>query len=130
MKPMNFPARPLVAAMLAFGLMATANAGSQAAAAAPQPAAQHTEQSTREQVSGWQLMTPEERLEMQARMRSATTAEERTRIRAEHHQQMQARAMERGVELSDGPRGRERGNAQGQGMGNGEGAGAGKGPGR
>lgn len=52
---------------------------------------------------GRQLMTPEEMAAHRARMRAATTAEERARIRAEHHQQMLERARERGVTLPEEP---------------------------
>lgn len=52
---------------------------------------------------GRQLMTPEEMTAYRARMRAATTAEERARIRAEHHQQMLERARERGVTLPEEP---------------------------
>lgn len=52
---------------------------------------------------GRQLMTPEEMAAHRARMRAATTNEERTRIRAEHHQQMLERARERGVTLPEEP---------------------------
>lgn len=56
-----------------------------------------------EQVYGSQLMTQQERIEFRDRMRAATTAEEREQIRQEHHEQMQARAKERGVTLPDSP---------------------------
>lgn len=52
---------------------------------------------------GRQLMTPEEMAAQRARMRAATTTEERARIRAEHHQQMLERARERGVTLPEEP---------------------------
>lgn len=56
-----------------------------------------------EQVYGSQIMTQQERIEFRARMSAATTAEEREQIRKEHHEQMQARAKERGVTLPDSP---------------------------
>ncbi|MFP4640406.1 MAG: hypothetical protein ACLFMY_08190, partial [Guyparkeria sp.] len=40
-------------------------------------------------IYGSELMTREERLEYRQRMQSAQDAEERERIRAEHHEQMQ-----------------------------------------
>lgn len=52
---------------------------------------------------GWQLMTPEERSAQRAKMRAATSAEERERIRAEHHAKMLERARERGVTLPEQP---------------------------
>jgi hypothetical protein len=60
-------------------------------------------------------MTPQERNEYRQRMRNATSAQERERIRAEHHTQMQARAQERGVTLPEAPPAR-RGPAMGGGM--------------
>lgn len=52
-------------------------------------------------VYGQSLMTAEERLQHQERIRNAETDEARNRIRAEHREQMQARAKERGVDLPD-----------------------------
>lgn len=69
-----------------------------------------------ERIYGSQLMTPAERDEYRARLRAATTAEERDRIRAEHHEQMKLRAKERGVTLPDEPRGWDESGA-GRGMG-------------
>lgn len=90
-------------------------------------------------IYGYQLMTPEERTEYRGRMRAAQSAEERQRIRAEHHAQMQERAKERGIALPDmpsGPAGRGGGMGPGGGMmgpgggmGPGMGRGAGGGPG-
>lgn len=57
----------------------------------------------REKVYGWQLMTDAERAAYRERMRNAETEEERERIRAEHHQAMQQRAAEMGVELPARP---------------------------
>lgn len=81
---------------------------------------QQTQTRTQEQVYGSQLMTQQERNEYSARMRAAKTEQERERIRAEHHKQMQVRAKERGVTLPDEPP------ARGGGMGPG---GGGMGPG-
>ena len=81
------------------------------------------EQIRDQDMSGSQLMTPEEREAYRARMRNATTAEERERIRAEHHGQMSKRAQEQGVTLPDEPPargpalGREGGKGSGGGMG-------------
>lgn len=66
-----------------------------------------------EQIYGSQLMTPQERAEYQTKMHAAKTSEERERIRAEHHTQMQERAKARGVTLPDKPP------AMGGGMGSG-----------
>jgi hypothetical protein len=79
-----------------------------------------------EQVYGSQLMTPQERDEYRARMRSAKTPEERERIREEHHERMKERAKERGMTLPDEPPPRGRGMGPGGGMGPGDG---GMGPG-
>ncbi|HEU5399610.1 MAG TPA: hypothetical protein VFV77_10010, partial [Gammaproteobacteria bacterium] len=59
--------------------------------------------STNPAVYGWQLMTPEERDAYRAKLRAAKTANERAKIRAEHHKEMEARAKERGVTLPPGP---------------------------
>ncbi|HPX89093.1 MAG TPA: hypothetical protein PL133_07490 [Methylophilaceae bacterium] len=70
----------------------------------------------KERIYGSQLMTPQERVEHRKKLRSAKTAEERERIRAEHHEAMKIRAQERGVTLPDAPPER------GMGMGTGSGA--------
>jgi hypothetical protein len=49
---------------------------------------------------GYQLMTPQERTEHQTRMRSFKTYEECKVYQEEHHQQMEARAKEKGTTLS------------------------------
>ncbi len=56
-----------------------------------------------EQIYGSQLMTEQERADYRARIHAATTAEERERIRTEHHELMTSRAEERGVTLRDEP---------------------------
>lgn len=53
---------------------------------------------------GWQLMTPEERIEHQSRIRSFTTLEECRSYQLEHHQLMEERARQRGVALPGGGR--------------------------
>jgi septal ring factor EnvC (AmiA/AmiB activator) len=89
---------------------------------------EHTRQQTQtqmqEQIYGSQLMTEQERAEYHARMRAAKTAEEREKIRKEHHERMKERAKEQGVTLPDDPP--ERGMGPGGGMGP---AGGGMGPG-
>ncbi len=86
-----------------------------------------------EQVYGSQLMTQQERTEYGAKMRSAKTAQEREKIRKEHHEQMKERAKERGVTLPDEPPGRGGGMGPGGGGmgpgGGGMGPGGGIGPG-
>jgi hypothetical protein len=94
---------------------------------AADPATTREQQQLRDQdIYGYQLMTPEERNEYRTKMRAAKTAEEREQIRREHHEQMVARAKERGVTLPETPP--ARGYGRGPGMG-GPGMG-GPGPGR
>lgn len=76
---------------------------------------------TQDRIYGYQLMTQEERTQYRQRMRNATTAQERERIRMEHHKQMQERAKQRGITLPDMPSPR--------GMGGHMGTGGGMGPG-
>jgi len=84
---------------------------------------QARDQSREEIIYGYQLMTQKERAEYQAQMHNAKTAEERERLRNEHHEKMQARAKEQGVMLPDTPpkrgMGMNGGNGMGQGMGSG-----------
>ena len=74
-----------------------------------------------EQVYGRQLMTEQERNIYRERMLAAQTAEERERIRQEHHEQMQERARAQGLSLPDTPpsRGGGMGPGGGKGMGGG-----------
>jgi hypothetical protein len=78
----------------------------------------------KDQIYGSQLMTPEERAEHRAKMRSLKTREEREAYRLEHHKKMQERAREKGVALPDEPP------VPGGGMGPGGGGGRGPGGGR
>jgi len=80
-------------------------------------------------VYGSQLMTQQERMEYRQRMRNASSAEERERIRKEHHEQMKIRAKEQGVTLPDEPPPRGGGKGMGPGGGMGPGMGQGMGPG-
>lgn len=81
-----------------------------------------------ERIYGSQMMTPEERDAYRARLRAAKTAEERERIRKEHHELMKKRAQERGVTLPDEPRDwDDRGPGRGMGSGMGPGIGPGGG---
>lgn len=87
-------------------------------------------------IYGSEMMTSEERNDYRQKMRAARTAEERERLRAEHHEQMKERAQARGMTLPDQPRaGRGPGGASaGGGMGPGGGGmmgpgGGGMGPG-
>ena len=71
--------------------------------AAADAAAPARAQQSQETIYGSQLMTPQERTEYRAKMRSATTQAERDRIRDEHHAAMQERAKARGVTLPGEP---------------------------
>lgn len=51
---------------------------------------------------GWQLMTQQERVEHQAKMRGFKTYDECKAYQAEHHVAMEARAKEKGVTLPTG----------------------------
>ena len=53
---------------------------------------------------GWQLMTPEERVEHQNKMRGFKTYDECKAYQDEHHALMEARAKEKGVTLPTKPR--------------------------
>ncbi len=74
-----------------------------------------------ESVYGSQLMTQEERAEYSSKMRAAKTAQEREKIRNEHHEQMKERAKEKGVTIPDEPPARGMGPGQGMGPGGGRG---------
>lgn len=104
-----------------------AGAAEGAPAARPQP--EQTPAQGRGPVYGRDLMTEEEAARQRERMRAAKTEEERARIRAEHHAEMQKRAAERGLELAPPGSGPGRGGAGGPGAGRGRGPG-GPGPGR
>jgi septal ring factor EnvC (AmiA/AmiB activator) len=56
-----------------------------------------------ERIYGSQIMTEQERAEHRAQLSAAKTAEERERIRNEHHEKMKLRAKERGVTIPDEP---------------------------
>jgi hypothetical protein len=51
---------------------------------------------------GWQLMTPEERIAHQARVRSFTDHDVCETYRTQHHALMTERARQRGVSLNEG----------------------------
>jgi len=50
---------------------------------------------------GWMLMTPQERIDHQARVRGFTDYDACKAYRKQHHALMEHRARERGLELSD-----------------------------
>jgi hypothetical protein len=87
----------------------------------PAQAQEQTQSQEQEQIFGSQLMTPEERAAYRDRLRAAKTAEEREKIRQEHHELMEARAKERGVTLPEEPP--PSGMRPGDGMGPGGGGG-------
>ena len=82
-----------------------------------------------EPIFGSQLMSEQERTVHRARMWAAQSDEARNAIRAEHHEQMRARAQERGVTLPETPPARGAGMGQGRGMGQGPALGPGRGAG-
>ncbi|HKJ83750.1 MAG TPA: hypothetical protein VJ961_07030 [Mariprofundaceae bacterium] len=85
-----------------------------------------------EKAYGWQLMSPQEKMEYRERMRSVN-AQQRADFRKQHHEQMQERARQRGVTLPDEPgsgRGMHRGQGMDQGKGMGRRRGMGQGRGR
>lgn len=94
-----------------------------------QPGAQ-AQQQKQEPIFGSQMMTREERAAYRGKMRAAKTPEERATLRSEHHDQMVARAKERGVTLpAEPPSVRPRGGPGGMGGGMGPGMGPGTGTG-
>lgn len=91
---------PTMSMAAAFGriiLLATTLAAGMAAAGGPWRA---SEANTR----GWQLMSPEERIEHQRRVRSFTTLDECRVYQRSHHDAMVQRARQRGLPLPDGGR--------------------------
>lgn len=99
----------------------------EAAGERPPPAAERMQAMDQERAYGWELMTAQERREYQAKMRAATTAEEREALRLEHHERMEVRARAQGKTLPDAP---PAGMGPGSGMGRGAGPGGGPGYGR
>jgi len=123
----------VLACLVSIGVSAAALAENQAQEQARDPAQEQLR--GQPQTYGSHLMTEQERAEHRARMRAATTAEERERIRKEHHERMELRAKERGVKIPDepppqgggkGPGGMDPGSGMGPG-GGGMGPGGGRG---
>lgn len=136
MLPRYFIRSFLCAAALA-PLIAVAQTPATDAATAAPPASSKTANQPQgrrtETIYGSQLMSAEERAAYREKMLAAKTPEERERLRAEHHKDMQARAKERGVTLPDAPparghRGRGMGPRGGMGRGPNAGPGAGTAP--
>jgi hypothetical protein len=76
-----------------------------------------TQLRTQDQIYGSQLMTPAERDEYRARLRTMATDQEREAFRLQHHQQMQERARAKGLVLPDEPLIRRMGPGSGTGSG-------------
>ena len=123
-KPLSVLVSALALLSLTAAAQTTGSDASQAGSgAAPKPPGTQSSRGVDEPIYGSQLMTPEERNAYHNKMRTAKSAEEHERLRAEHHQQMTARAKERGVTLPEEPP------AQGcRGQGAGPGPGMGPGP--
>lgn len=109
---MRFTSRVFAAALGVAVLAATAASQSpptaatksdKDASAPPAAASPAAPKQAQQPVCGWQLMTDQERVEFRGKMRSLKTPEERAQFRAAHHEQMAARAKERGVALPDDP---------------------------
>jgi hypothetical protein len=96
--------------------------------AAPATAQMQSDGPMQERMYGYELMTPQERTEYQARMRALNTEQEREAFRLEHHKKMQERAKAQGKTLPDAPPGMGPG-MMGPGGGKGMGPGGGRGPG-
>lgn len=111
--------------MLALAMSAAAAAQAQDSMREPMQSRDQVETQDRERVYGYELMTPQERNEYHARMRTLTTAQEREAFRLEHHRKMQERAKAQGKTLPEMPPA-DRGPGMGPGMGPGSG---GMGPG-
>ncbi|HJQ61559.1 MAG TPA: hypothetical protein VJ834_01765 [Burkholderiales bacterium] len=111
MTPMR---RHVLGLAIAGAFMVVGGPAALAQQSADQPAAK------REPIYGYRMMSPEERDEYRAKMRSTHSAEERQAIRDEHHAAMVERAKERGITLPDRPTGA---GPRGPGMGPGEGMG-------
>ena len=123
--------RIAISGTLAAAVWMAVASGASAQAQQPDQSRPQAQQQKQESIFGSQMMSREERDEYRRRMRSAKTPEERTQIRNEHHDQMVARAKERGITLpAEPPAGRPRGPGMGGGMGGGMGPGPmGPGPG-
>lgn len=63
----------------------------------------HTSRVVDDQLTSLSLLSSAEREQFRSQMRSATTAEERNRIRAEHQRTIQERARELGIQAPGGP---------------------------
>lgn len=84
---MNF--KPLLAAALAGVLLSGAGIAE----------ARGAWRATQANTAGWQLMTPEERIEHQNKMRSFKTYDECKAYQEQHHKMMEERAKQKGITL-------------------------------
>ncbi len=118
----------VIAALLAPGILTLAAAAGQDQLQTRDQLQTQDQLQTRDrnQIYGYQLMTPAERQQYREHMRSFKTVRERERYRLEHHREMQERARERGVTIPDEPMPRGRMSPGGMGPGPG---GMGPGPG-
>lgn len=92
--------RPLMSSALAIALSFFAGS---VLADDPTPVGENAQIKQQEHIYGYQLMTPQERIEYRDKMQDAKTAEERERIRKKHHNVMVIRAKARGVILPAEP---------------------------
>ncbi|MBU3943956.1 MAG: hypothetical protein KKB91_10130 [Proteobacteria bacterium] len=92
--------RPLMSSALAFALFLFAGS---VLAAVPTPVRENAQIDQQEHIYGYQLMTPQERIEYRVKIRDAKNNEERKRIRKKHHSIMTIRAKARGVILPAEP---------------------------
>ena len=115
--------------MLALSLCMAMGVSMHVAAQTPMQTQTQTQMQQRDRIYGYEMMTPNERIEYRNQMRSLKTTREREAFRLEHHKQMQARAKAQGKTLPDMPAGMGPGSGMGPGMGPGSGMGSGMGPG-
>ena len=90
-----------------------------------QGTANQAQTKSQDRIYGSELMTQQERNEYQNQMRQLNTEQERTKFRAQHHEQMKQRAKAQGKTLPDDVPAKHGGQGQGQGMGQGQGQGQG-----
>lgn len=113
---------------LVISMTASAQAQSQAQSRDQTQTTQRIQTQDCDRIYGSELMTWQERVEYQSRMRAAKTEQEREQIRLEHHHKMQERAKAQGKTLPDKPPA-DRGHGMGPGTGSDMGPGSGSGMG-
>lgn len=92
--------RPLMSFALAFALFLFVGS---VLAAGPTPVKENAQIEQQEHIYGYQLMTPQERIEYRVKIRDAKNDKERREIRKKHHNIMTIRAWARGVILPAEP---------------------------